>query len=370
MRPRLEVLIVAAHPVPGDDPAARRIMHRAECLAHHGGGALMAPAGPGEYLPLLGVHRLTFDVPPGASPAQRESAIGMALREQLPRLRPKIVHCFGVHLAVPAILQAWKGNKVLIEPGLTPAQHMRDEQPPWPPERIADLVSLEDRSISKADAVIARCATEAATLVRRGARSDRIWTIRDGVPPVEPTPLPSMPHLLFMGDLGPRSGWPLLLAALNRVKQPWRATFAVGKGPVATLDRQVRHSRMARRITIAPLSDLGPRLAASRVVVCPTEVGRALTSGAWRPDAILWALAAGRPLIAPDLPAIRAYAGPAALYFEPGHTGELAQAIETLLAHPRRADELAEAARRQAQRCSWAEAEIGIRSLWRQLADA
>lgn len=369
MRPRLEVLIVAAEPVPGPGPDARRIMHRAECLARHGGGALLAPAGPGEYLPLTGVHRLTFDLPPGATPARREQAIGEALREQLPRLRPKVVHCFGVHLAAPAILHAWKGNRVLVEPGLTPVQRMRDEDPSWTAERLADLLSLEDRCIGRADAVVARSAIEAATLVRRGARSERIWTIRDGTPPVEPSPLPDMPHLLFAGDLGPASGADLFLTALGLLKGPWRATLAVGKGPLQPLERRVRHSRMERRITFAPLADLGPRLAASRIVVCPAEPGRALTSGAWLPDSVLWALAAGRALVAPDIPAVRAYSGAAAEYFEPGDPHDLARAITRLMKTPRRVADLVEAGATQARRCAWDEAETAIRSLWTRLAE-
>lgn len=369
MRPRLEVLIVTAEPVPGPTSDARRVMHRAECLARHGGGALMAPAGSGEHLPLTGVHRLTFDLPPGATPAQREGTLAVALRDQLPRLRPRIVHCFGVHLAVPALLQAWKGTRVLVEPGLTPAQRLRDEVPAWPAERIVDMVRLEDRCIGRADAVIARSAAEAATLVRRGARSDRVWTIRDGVPPVDPTPLPGMPHLLFIGDLGDASGWEVLVTALGQIERPWRATFAVGAGSPAALEKRIRHTRLDRRITLASLDDLGPRLAASRIVVCPAEPGRALMSGAWLPQSVLWALAAERALVAPDVPAVRAYAGPAAAYFEPGDPQDLARVISRLLAEPARAGELAEAARAQAARCSWAEAETAIRALWGRLSD-
>lgn len=368
MIPRTAVLIVASEPVPGTSPDARRIMHRAACLARHGGGAVMAPRGSGEQLLITGVHHFPIDVPPGASPALRESAIGHALRDHLPRLRPKIIHCFGVHLAVPAIMQAWKGNKVLVEPGLTPAQRLRDETPPWPRERIADLVALEDRCIARADAVIARSATEAATLVRRGARSDRVWTIRDGVPAVERVPLPGMPHLLFAGDLGDLSGWDVLVTALTRLKRPWRATFALGQGLATGLERRVQHAKLDRRVTFARLDDIEPRLAASRIVVCPATAGRALVSGAWIPQAVLWALAAGRALIAPDLPVIRAYAGPAARYFEAGDAADLARAIDHLLAHPAEVEALAEAAKVQAKRCNWDEAEIAIRSLWDALA--
>ena len=368
MIPRTAVLLVAADPVPAGDPDARRIMHRAACLARHGGGAVMAPRGNGGQLLITGVHHFPIDVPPGASPAMRETAIGQALRHHLPRLRPKIIHCFGVHLAVPAILQSWKGNQVLLEPGLTPAQRLRDEKPPWPTERIADLVALEDRCIGRADAVIARSASEAATLVRRGARSDRVWTIRDGVPDVDASPLPGMPHLLFAGDLGDLSGWDVLVTALTRLKRPWRATFALGRGLSTSLERRVQHAQLSRRVTFARLDDIGPRLAASRIVICPAEAGRALTSGAWVPQAVLWALGAGRALIAPDLSVIRGYAGPAARYFEPGDAADLARAIDDLLANPDKVEELAEAAIVQAARCNWDEAETAVRSLWNELA--
>jgi glycosyltransferase involved in cell wall biosynthesis len=365
MIPRTEVLLVAADPVPGVDPEARRILHRADCLAHHGGGAVLAP-GHGRIM-LAGIHHLPFDLPPGATPAHREAAIGEALRIHLPRLKPRIVHCFGVHLAVPALLHSWKGNKVLLEPGLTPAQRLRDETPPLPRDRIADLVSLEDRCIARADAIIAHSATEAATLVRRGARSDKVWTIRDGVPEVPQTPLPDMPHLLFVGDLGPFSGWQVLVHALMRIKRPWRATFVLGRGKSAELERRITHARLGRRISFARLEDLEPRLAAARIVVCPAEIGRPLTSGAWVPQAVLWALGAGRALIAPDLQVIRSYAGPAARYFEPSHVGSLAEAIDGLLARPVEAERLAHRAQSQARLCNWRDAETAIRSLWTEL---
>lgn len=367
MIPRTAVLLVAADPVPGPDLDARRILHRADCLAHHGGGAVLAPGH--ERILLAGIHHVPLDLPPGATPAHREAVIGETLQYQLRRLRPRIVHCFGVHLAVPALLQAWKGIKVVIEPGLTPVQRLRDADPPLPRERLADLLSLEDRSLSKADAVIAHSPTEAATLVRRGARTDRIWTIPDGAPEIEPSPLPGMPHLLFIGDLSPHSGWRSLLSALVRIKRPWRATFVVGRGDRTPLINHIAHLRLSRQITLAPLSDLAPRLTAARIVICPAEVGRPITSGAWLPESVLWALGAGRALIAPDLAVIRSYAGSAARYFEPDHVGSLAEAIEALLTDPSATARLAEEASLQARRCTWRSAESAIRSLWTELLD-
>ena len=61
--------------------------------------------------------------------------------------------------------------------------------------------------------------------------------------------------------------------------------------------------------------------------------------------AALWALAAGRPYVGPDLPLTRGVAGEAGLYFDPEDSTSIAEVVERALADAELRQRLADAAR-------------------------
>lgn len=365
------VVIVTDTPLPDDGLEAVRALHRVGLLARRGGGVLLAPAGPGGPVLLPGIRHVPLDVPPGLDAARREGEVAERIGPELDRLRPGVVHCFGVGAAVPAVLRRRAGTRVVIEPGVTPAQRLRAEKPDAPAARLEDLVALEDKTLGRADAVIARSAVEAATLVKRGVPTERVWTIRDGLPtePRDEAP-PDLPHVVYLGDLSPWSGWQLPLDALARVKRPWRLTMVLTPDSTrGIIERRARAAGLDGRVDFARLDeeDAPRRVLAAQVVVCPLTAARPVVAGSVVPEAVLWAVACGRPLIAPDLAVVRAYAGAAAVWFDPEDTGALARRLDEVLADPGLRADLATHAVEQRKRLHWEAADAQVGDLWSTL---
>jgi glycosyltransferase involved in cell wall biosynthesis len=88
-------------------------------------------------------------------------------------------------------------------------------------------------------------------------------------------------------------------------------------------------------------------------------------AGAADLDAVLLALSAGRPVVAPDLPAIRAVAGAAMMSCESAEdAGGMARAIERLLADSTLRLGLTEAAQARRAVLSWQDADALLTTLW------
>lgn len=331
-------VIVTDLPLPGPGLDAARVLHRVSLLARRRGGVVVAPVGADGPITTPGIRHHGLDLAPGLSAERRADSVAEQLGPVLDDLRPSIVHALGVPLSVPALLRARSGVRTVIEPGVTPSQLLRDLQPDTPAARLADLVELEEKTLARADAVIARSAVEAATLVKRGVPTDRIWTVRDGLPvrpEVEDEPS-DLPQLVMVGDLAPWSGWDLLLTALARIKLPWRLTILMPSetsgAPITSRTRALRLEGRVRVVVDEP--DVAVRVAGGQLVVCPVLPTRAVLAGSVVPGSALWALACRRPLVAADLPVVRAYAGPAARYFEAGSAGALATALRAVLGDP------------------------------------
>ena len=78
-------------------------------------------------------------------------------------------------------------------------------------------------------------------------------------------------------------------------------------------------------------------------------------------------MAAGRPVVASDIPALREVAGEAALLVPPGDAGAWAEAIAALLADGPRRAAMAEQGRRRAERYSWASTAAATIEVYREL---
>ncbi len=367
------VLIVSDTPVPGHGLEAERLLHRVRLLSRRGGGTLVAPASPEGPMLETGVRHVPLAIPPGLPWQRREAMVDDLLGPYYDRLRPKVVHCLGLRPAVPALLRRLAGVRVVVEPGITPAQRLRDEQPQTSPARLESLVELEDKTLTRADAVIARSPVEAATLAARGVSSGCLWTIRDGPPPCEVAPLPDLPHVLYLGDLAPWSGWEVLLEALSRIRDlPWRLSMVL---PVECSTGVVEHAARARRVeNRVAFHHLGEGteafLQSAQLVVCPFLSTRATRAGSAVPESVLWALAAGRPILAADLPVVRAYAGEAAAWFEPGDAGALKEALVHLLGAPAAREGLLEQGAARRANLDWDAAEAVLGDLWSALLQA
>ncbi len=367
------LVLVSATPMPGARLDAARVMHRVGVLARRGGGTLIAPAGPHGPVIVPGVRHVVVDVPPGLDADKRLERVAARLGDQLERLHPAIVHAFGVPLAVPALLRRRGAPRVVIEPGVTPAQRLTDLLPNAPVARLTDLVDLEAKALRRADGVVATSTVHASALADRGVASDRTWTITDGVFHVpDAGATPDLPHVVFVGDLDVWSGWDLTLDALARLGCPWRATFVVPPDtPAGRAEGRARALRIAERVHVARLDeDVARWIEAAQVVVCALAPTRAMAAGGLVPEVALLALAGRRPLVAPDLPAVRACVGDAARYFDAGDAGALARAVQGLLEDRAQREVLVDLGAERRVDLDWSAADAAVRDLWSTLRHA
>ncbi|MEZ4475022.1 MAG: glycosyltransferase [bacterium] len=368
----IDVLLLSPRPLPGLDPWSSRVAMRAASLARRGGGGgvLLSPFSATGPLIETGVRHVALPVGADA-PAEERLAVALGtLAQELRRLRPRVVHAFDPLLAPPVLTEAWRGVKLIVEPGLTASWRMRELDARLSVDQLDDLAGHEDRCLAAADAVVARSPVEANGLVKRGVSPTRIWVVRDGpLAGFGAAPPGDLPHLVFLGGLAPKSGWDLLVEALARVRGPWRATFVLTGADWEPAERLIRALRLEGRITFARVGpDTARRVEAARLVVCPARPVRSLLAGAWVPPALSFAASAGRPVIAPDLPVVEAAAGPGMAPFSPDDAASLAATIERLLARPRELASLAEAARARLASWSWDPAHGALATLWTSLA--
>lgn len=368
----MRILLLADEPVPSPGADAVRIRHRVELCGRRGGGALFAPRSTDGPLLVPGVRHLAVDVPPGADPELRETLIADQAGPAIDRHRPKVVHAFGIRAAVPALLRARHGLRVIVEPGRTPSQRLRDAEPRLPPSRLEELVELEDKTLARADAVIARSPIEAAHLARRGVPADRLWTVTDGlpVPDAGDHPLPDLPQLTAVVAHGADAAAELVLRALAPLKTPWRLTL-IGPADWSTglTEHLARRLKIEHRVAFARLDDdTALRVAGAQLVLCGLPWGRAVQAGAIVPEAVLWAMACRRPVIAPDVPIVRAYAGAAARYYAHDDVEALRAAVRAVLGDPDLRKTLLDAVDTHREALDWQGADAVIGDVWDLLA--
>lgn len=349
-----------------------RLRRRAAMLSRQGGGSLIAPSPEGTRVLFPGIRHFVVPVVPGSSLERRGLAVADEIGPHLETLRPRLIHVMGLSGALPALLYARGRAKVVLEPGILPSQDLRDSRPDLPADRLVDLVELEDKTLRRADALIAHSMVEMAALVKRGIDGERVFIARDGLPlGVDVGPSPELPHVLVVGDGENSGGSTLPIEALARVKGPWRLTYLLPPGAqTGAIETLARALKLTERVSISRDGDwtnVVSRLNAAKIVVCPLLPTRAMQGGGLVPWGVLLALSAGRALVAADLPAVRAYAGKAARYFMPGDAGALALALDFVLRTDEARFELEAFASEVAESLSWADAEQPVADVWQML---
>ncbi len=136
------------------------------------------------------------------------------------------------------------------------------------------------------------------------------WRVRrlpigQEVPP-EPAPLPAdqgVLRLVHPGTIHPARGPHISLDAVSRLPPRDKARVHLTiAGPVADPRylAQLRVAATGQPVTLAPgVADVGPQIRAAHLVVYPKAVEEGF------PDAAVRAMALGRPVVWPDLPALR-----------------------------------------------------------------
>lgn len=169
---------------------------------------------------------------------------------------------------------------------------------------------------------------ERAALVLTPSRVTRELLLDFGVPPAKVRVIPNAPsvaatpipaarpevegpmRLCYLGTLSPWQGLSWALGALARVSVPFRLTVRTpsGERPRRELARRIRKLGLTDKVEVCdplPLAELGPWLATQDAALCPLRpCERNLVQGGM-PLKLLDAMAAGLPVVAPDLPIVR-----------------------------------------------------------------
>jgi len=350
---------------------AERLRSRLGLLARTG-GQLIAPTMHDMPVSVTGVRHIVPEVPVGADADIRGRLISDCVREHVAATKPLFVHCLGLRAAVGALLGGRRPPVVIIEPGVTPAQRLRDENPDWGPERLQDLVSLEDRVLARAHAVIATNSIQAGTLLRRGVAQDRIWMALDGLPTLGwASRLSDMPVLATVIESPSAVDISVLAAALERLRCTWRLLVLYDSDVVSRKDIVAQFgSYLMSRIDIEPLTRRSiHRLETVRLMVCGVRTSRALNAGGFIPASVIWGMAAACPLVAPDMPAIRAHLGHGGEYYEIEDAGQFAALIERYVGDRTVSEALRQRCETQRGRLTWAQSEDLVTTLWAAIAN-
>lgn len=187
-------------------------------------------------------------------------------------------------------------------------------------------------ALRRAAAVLTQSRAVSDSLAELGFDEDRIHFTSTGLTPLpapSQPPIPGDPFLLAVGTLEPRKAHDVLIRAFAATGvDGMRLVFA---GP--TVGRAEELRQLALKLGVAGrLSILGPvddatlaGLYRQATLLCMPSLGE----GFGLP--VIEAMAAGLPVVASDLPAIREVAGDAALLIPPGDVDALAAALSRLV---------------------------------------
>lgn len=178
---------------------------------------------------------------------------------------------------------------------------------------------------------------------------------------------PDRPTLLFVGRLEPRKGLEPLVRAFTRLKaeRPELRLLVVGDGPErarceALLPTALRDD--VRFLGRVPHEDLPRYYATCDVYVAPSLGGESFGI------VLLEAMAAGRPLVASDLPGYRSVAtdGRQGRLVPPGDPASLASALGALLDNPALRRAMAAEGRRTVAAYDWTQVAARVADVYRE----
>ncbi len=248
---------------------------------------------------------------------------------------------------------------------------------------MSKIREQELATLAMSDAVICPSDVTRAFLTSMGVPRRRISVVPNGVNSREfvPTPLPPedghVPTILYIGTLADWQGLEVLLAALPEVltMQPVRVRI-VGRGRSRQrklLTKQIRKLGMEAHVSVeeaVPHHEVPALIAAADVCVAPLALNdRNVTQGCC-PIKVLEYMAAGRPLVAANLPVVRELAREDvdALLFAPGDPDDLARQLVRVLRDRPLAERLASAATERAQaQFTWHRSQKRLLKVYEQL---
>jgi glycosyltransferase involved in cell wall biosynthesis len=325
--------------------------------------------------------------PPEGNFLQRVLEWGDCVARRLADTEYAVAHVRSIWEGTPALLlQPGRRFRLVYEANGLPSVELKYHYPALSASRdlIARLRSQERALLRAAHAVITQSRTTRKYLAGLGAVGDRLHVIPNGVDPdrFEPRPpdpegTPERPLVLYLGTLAPWQGVPFLVEAFRLVLDEQDARLRI----VGTGRREWRKEceRLILRLALeehvelrdpVPPADVPALLAASDACVAPlTITDRNVLQGCC-PIKILEYLAAGKPVVAARLPAVREVLtdGETGILYKPDKPRRLAEALLRLFADPALAHRLGtQAAREVRERFTWDRHNEAVGALYQEL---
>jgi glycosyltransferase involved in cell wall biosynthesis len=325
--------------------------------------------------------------PGGEGFLDRALRFGDAVARRLTEREYDVVHVRSIWEGIPALLlAARRGYRIVYEVNGLPSIELKYHYPGVAQHRdlITRLRSQEQALLRGAALVLTPSRTTGKYLRAQGVSGDRLRIIPNGVDaarfPPSPLPFSDPSQLLYVGTLAPWQGVPFLIEAFRGVLHQRPAHLRIAGGGRREWRKQCE--RLVRKLELDDHVELlGPvppdavpgLLAASDVCAAPLAVtDRNLTQGCC-PIKLLEYLAAGRPVVAANLPAVREIVTPeeSALLYKPDKPRRLTEALLRLLDDRDLALRLAEnGARLVRERFTWERHNAAVTQAYRELLSA
>ena len=324
-----------------------------------------APAGAG-VLARVGYLSFAFGRTLGKSRAQivmtRDLGVASALLRLPPAMRPRLV--YESHGCAPDVAAALP-DMIATAQRATPA-------------KLERLARREAVVWKQADGYVTITRALAEELTKRlGARA-HLAIVADGVrqPRTQPTAIPAEPVVAYAGHLYAWKGVDVLLHALALL--PEASGLIIGghsaEPDLARVRQLAQRLGIRDRVTFTGIVDparVAGHLAGARVLVLPNPES-AISTLFTSPLKLFEYMAAGRAIVASDLPSIREVLadGRNALLVKPGDQAALAAGIRTLINDRDLAQRLARAAFEDAAQYTWERRAQRLEALFEQVASA
>lgn len=268
-------------------------------------------------------------------------------------------------------------HKVVYEVNGLPSIELPHTWPQAAPATVAKLRRLEAHCLEQADAVVVPSSVIGDAIRKMGINPEKVFLVPNAANPVTPAPTARPPgaperYLIYVGALQRWQGVDVLLRAFARLADLTELRLVVCSSvperrakPLQRLaDRLGVAERVVWRFTL-PHDEVAGWLAGAAVSAAPlTACPRNLDQGC-APLKILESMAAGTPVVASDLPAVREILGEDGRLVAPDRPAELARAIRILLEYPEQARAMAERARDRVP--SWADSRARLAEVYRRV---
>jgi glycosyltransferase involved in cell wall biosynthesis len=367
------VLYTAFDLVPSPKGASTHILHFLRGLVNSGYEVDLITPGDG-ILPaqeeLEGARVIRLAVDSGGNYLARAGAFGQGVMQHVANApRYDIVHYRAAWSGLPLVQARQKyGYRTLFEVNGLPSIELKYHYPGLRESgMLAKIREQELATLALSDAVVTPSEVTRSFLISLGVPRQRITVIPNGYSPAAFTPTPQpenpVPVILYIGTLADWQGLDVLIQAMPHILARRAVRLrVVGKGrgrQRKALLKQIRKLGLEQHVSLEPAvlhHEVPGVIAQADVCAAPLALNdRNITQGCC-PIKIIEYMAAGRPLVASNLPVVRELVREDidALLFTPDEPQDLAAQMLTLLENRTLAAQLAEnAARRAQEKFTW-----------------